>query len=102
MFGYRIIKDRDYKNLLHDLTNSQVMLSERNAKISSLEFEIVHLNNMILELKKKEVKKEKKEKVILLTDIAETPLEVAEEPEKDLKTKKRRTTKKEKDKVVTK
>ena len=102
MFGYRIIKDRDYKNLLHDLVNYQVMLSERNAKVSSLEFEIVHLNNIILELKKKEVKKEvkkeKKENVILLTDIAETHLEVAEESEKvdekNLKTKKRRTTKK--------
>lgn len=93
MLGLKLIKKSTYDRLQREIDDAQALLAEKYGMIESLEKEIIKLKKENSTLKKEDdTPKKRNTKTVLLTDVAETPLTVDEQP------KKKRTTKK----VVTK
>jgi len=78
MFGLKIVNKKDFETIKREYENTQVILAEKVAVIRSLESEIKTLKDKLAKFEKTKAQTRKKnaEKVLLLTDVAETPLEV--------------------------
>ena len=103
MFGLKIVNAKKYADLQDELTYYKGIVSEKDSVIANLEGELKGLRSEVSRLEKKvesqsASKKKATKDVILLTDVAETPLTV------EKKTIRRRTTRKptSKKKAVTK
>jgi len=86
MFGLKIVKSQDYKDLNWRLEQALAIIDEKDAKIAELN-DVISKKDVELEnykSVKKQLKKDAKN-VVLLTDVAETPL--VEEPKSEGKPK---------------
>ena len=89
MFGLKIVKSQDYKDLNWRLEQALALIDEKDAKIAELNDTIskkeTELNNYKNRVKKLENDAYAPKKAVLLTDVAETPL--IEEPKSEGKPK---------------
>lgn len=72
MFGLKIVKSQDYADLQYQLQHALEIITEDGKKIDDLN-DIIRKQNELLKKYRSESKKSSKD-VILLTDVAETPL----------------------------
>ena len=104
MFGLKIISKKEYLNLQTRLKDLEVALSEKKSVIISLESEISNLNNKLFELKKDAATPvstpTRDAELVLLTDVAETPLKVEKKQEKKRVSKKTSENKPKRRKIV--
>ena len=95
MFGLKIVKKEDYSVLEYQLERAQTLLDNKDCEIKTLTSRVQDLENEVKCLMKKlsdhldSAEESKQENVVLLSDVAETPL-VEEKPVK----KTRKTVKK--------
>lgn len=89
MFGLKIVKSQDYSDLNWRLGQALKLVEEKEARIAEQNDVISKLNKDVTALKAKLEKanavKKTSSKVVLLTDVAETPL--VEEPKSEGKPK---------------
>ena len=85
MFGLKIIKSKHYAELNEQIAFTQNLLVDKDIQIAELQSKVVALEKQI-----KSCEKDKKitSDVILLTDVAEQPLEVETKPVKRTRTRK--------------
>ena len=85
MFGLKLIKKEDYSVLEYQLEKAQTLLDEKDCEIKTLNSRIQDLENTVRDLLRKvsdsSTPDSKPENVVLLSDVAETPL-VEEKPAK--------------------
>lgn len=85
MFGLKLIKKEDYSVLEYQLEKAQTLLDEKDCEIKTLNSRIQDLENTVKDLLRKvsdsSTPDAKPENVVLLSDVAETPL-VEEKPAK--------------------
>ena len=72
MFGLKIVKSQDYADLRYQLQQALEIITEDSKKIDDLN-DTIRKQNELLKKYRSESKKSSKD-VILLTDVAETPL----------------------------
>ena len=94
MFGLKIVKESDYSVLEYQVERAQTLLDNKDCEIKTLNSRVQDLENEVRCLLKKlsdhkSAEESKPENVVLLSDVAETPL-VEEKPVK----KTRKTVKK--------
>ena len=78
MFGLKLIKKEDYSVLEYQLEKAQTLLDEKDCEIKTLNSRIQDLENTVRDLLRKvsdsSTHDAKPENVVLLSDVAETPL----------------------------
>ena len=78
MFGLKLIKKEDYSVLEYQLEKAQTLLDEKDCEIKTLNSRIQDLENTVRDLLRKvsdsSTPDAKPENVVLLSDVAETPL----------------------------
>ena len=92
MFGLKLIKKEDYSVLEYQLEKAQTLLDEKDCEIKTLNSRIQDLENTVRDLLRKvsdsSTPDAKPENVVLLSDVAETPLveeKSAKKPRKSVK-----------------
>ena len=92
MFGLKIVKSQDYKDLRWRLEQALALIDEKDTRIAELndtiskkETELNNYKNRVKKLEKDVMDADAPKKAILLTDVAETPL--IEEPKSEGKPK---------------
>ena len=85
MFGLKLVNKKSYLELQDDVEWYKRVASEKDSFIANLEGEIKGLRSEISRLEKEvetlnKPKKTSSKKVVLLTDVAETPLEEEHKP----------------------
>lgn len=96
MFGFKIVKSLDYSSLERQLQSARDLLTKKDSEINFLTSENNGLNAKIDALQERIAKLEAKEtpKTVLLTDVAETPLNVEKKTKKTVKKSETKTTRK--------
>lgn len=95
MFGLKVVSKKSYLELQDELNWYKKIVTEKDSTIANLEGEVKGLRSEVSRLEKKvesldaPKKNTSSKKTILLTDVAEAPLEVESKP-----IKRRRVTKK--------
>ena len=79
MFGLKLVKEEDYSVLVYQLEKAQTLLDTKDCEIKTLTSRVQDLENEVRCLLKKlsdhnSAEESKPENVVLLSDVAETPL----------------------------